>query len=260
LPNVFLADPPLKPVLAQTFEAGLRLPLGAQGRLAAAVYRTNLQDDIQFISSGGAAINAGYFQNIGRTRRQGVELAAETTVSRWTLAASYSYVAATFESTFAVFSPNNSSADAVGDIQVNPGDRIPGIPASTLKLRVQYAPTERATVAATVLAFSRQYARGDENNQDANGPVPGYAIVNLDAQWEIARGLQVFASIVNLLDKRYATFGALGENFFNGPNNTFDAANAQSEQFRTPGAPFGVWAGVAYRFGGNGRNGGIRAD
>jgi outer membrane receptor protein involved in Fe transport len=260
LPNVFLADPPLKPVLAQTLEVGLRLPLGKQGRVAAAVFRTNLQDDIQFISSGGAAINAGYFQNIGRTRRQGVELSAEATASRWTLAASYSYVEATFQSPFTVFSPNNSSADSSGDIQVSPGDRIPGIPASTLKVRIQYAPIERAMVALSLLAFSSQYARGDENNRDGNGPVPGYAIVNLDAQWEVAPGLQLFASIVNFLNKRYATFGALGENFFTGPGNSFDAANAQSEQFRTPGAPFGVWAGVAYRFGHGGRNGQNRAN
>jgi len=249
------ADPPLKPVLAQTFELGVRLPLGERGRLAAAVFRTNLQDDIQFISSGGAAINAGYFQNIGRTRRQGIEVSAEATVARWTLAASASYVAATFESPFAVSSPNNSSADAAGDIQVSPGDRIPGIPAGTLKLRAQFALTERASIGASVLAFSRQYARGDENNQDANGPVPGYAVVNLDAQWEVARGLQLFASVANLLNSRYSTFGVLGQNFFTGPGNTFDAANAQPEQFRVPGAPIGAWVGIAYRFAEGGRNG-----
>jgi outer membrane receptor protein involved in Fe transport len=255
LPAVFLADPPLKPVLAETFEAGLRLPLGERGRLSAAIFRTNLQDDIQFISSGGAAINAGYFSNIGRTRRQGVEVSGESTVSRWTLAASYSYVAATFQSPFAAYSPNNSSADAAGEIQVSPGDRIPGIPASTFKLRVQYAPSERATVAASLLAFSSQYTRGDENNMDGDGPVPGYTIVNLDAQWEIARGLQLFASIVNLFNKRYATSGALGENLFAGPGNAFDPANARSEQFRTPGAPLGAWVGIAYRFGAGPRNG-----
>jgi len=65
----------------------------------------------------------------------------------------------------------------------------------------------------------------------------------------------VFASVVNLLNKRYATFGALGESFFTGPGNSFQAANAQSQQFRTPGAPFGVWVGVAYRVAEGGRNG-----
>ena len=35
------------------------------------MFRTELRDDIQFISSGGGATSAGYFQNVGNTRRQG---------------------------------------------------------------------------------------------------------------------------------------------------------------------------------------------
>jgi len=56
----------------------------------------------------------------------------------------------------------------------------------------------------------------------------------------------VFANVTNLLDKRYASFGALGENFFNGPNRTFDGANPSSEQFVGPGAPRGFWVGLRY--------------
>jgi outer membrane receptor protein involved in Fe transport len=255
LPNVFLADPALKPVLAQTLEAGFRLPLGAAANLAAAVYRTALQDDIQFISTSGATINAGYFQNVGRTQRQGVELAAQATLARWTLAASFSYVDATFRTPFTAFSPNNSSADAAGDIRVASGDRIPGIPRGTFKMRFQYAVNGRATVGATLLAFSSRYARGDENNADAHGPVPGYALLNLDAQWQLGRGWQLFANINNLFNRRYATFGVLGANFFTGPGNAFDAANVRAEQFRTPGAPLGVWVGIGYRFADGGQGG-----
>ncbi|MDQ6640811.1 MAG: TonB-dependent receptor, partial [Pseudomonadota bacterium] len=66
LPNSFLADPPLKKVVARTME------IGARGRedetvWSAALYRTQLFDDLQFVSSGGA-VNAGYFQNVGKTR------------------------------------------------------------------------------------------------------------------------------------------------------------------------------------------------
>src|SRR5205085_9671924 len=74
LPNIFLADPPLKKVVSHTLEAGARGKWPAL-EWAAAVYRTDLDDDIQFISSGERAINAGFFQNVGRTRRQGLELA-----------------------------------------------------------------------------------------------------------------------------------------------------------------------------------------
>jgi len=45
--------------------------------------------------------------------------------------------------------------------------------------------------------------------------------------------------VTNLFDKRYARFGALGRNFFNGRNHTFDGANPVNQQFVGPGAPRG---------------------
>ena len=227
---------------------GFRHPLGSTVQVSGAVYRTSLDDDIQFVSSGGTAINAGFFRNVGRTRRQGGELGFEAAVARWTVALRYSYVAATFQSPITLSSPNNSSANAVGDILVAPGDRIPGLPRHAFKVRVHYAFDSRATAGITVAAFSNQRARGDENNLDRNGAVPGYTLVNLDAQFEFARGWQLFASATNVFDRSYGTFGVLGANFFTGAGQSFDAANARPEQFRTPGAPFGVWAGISYRF------------
>ena len=52
--------------------------------------------------------------------------------------------------------------------------------------------------------------------------------------------------MTNLFDKRYASFGALGQNFFNGANHTFDGANPVNEQFVGPGAPRGAWVGMRY--------------
>ncbi|MEO5764682.1 MAG: TonB-dependent receptor, partial [Casimicrobiaceae bacterium] len=77
LPNQFLADPPLDKVVARTFEAGGRGKAGAS-TWSAAAYRTDLYDDIHFVASGSGTANAGYFQNVGRTRRQGLELNAAT--------------------------------------------------------------------------------------------------------------------------------------------------------------------------------------
>jgi outer membrane receptor protein involved in Fe transport len=249
LPNIFLADPPLKKVVSRTLELGLRQALGANLRASAAVFRTNLSDDIQFISTSGTAINSGFFQNVGDTRRQGLELALEGGTGRVRFAARYARVAATFESPFTAFSPNNSSADAAGDILVKPGDRIPGIPRDALKLRGELDAFERATFGATLLSFSSQYARGDENNQDRNGPVPGYALVNLDARWGFSGDWELFATVTNLFDRTYASFGVLGANFFTGPGNSFDATNVQSEQFRTPGLPRAAWIGLRYESG-----------
>jgi hypothetical protein len=36
---------------------------------------------------------------------------------------------------------------------------------------------------ATLVAAISQYARGNENNRDPAGGVPGYAVANLDARW-----------------------------------------------------------------------------
>lgn len=247
LPSIFLADPPLNPVLARTFEAGARQPLAPGISLSAAAFRTDLKDDIQFVSTGGAALNAGYFQNTGRTRRQGAEFGIESKLGIWALAARYARVDATYRSAFTVASPANSSADAAGDILVAAGNRIPGIPRDSLKLRAEAALGARSAIGASVQYFSGQYARGDENNKDVNGQVPGYAVFNLDARWGLGGGWQIQANIANLFDRRYASFGVLGQNFFTGPGNSFDAANLRAEQFRTPGAPFGVWVGLAYR-------------
>jgi outer membrane receptor protein involved in Fe transport len=246
LPSVFLADPPLEPVLSRTLEAGVRRPLGATVTLATAVYRTDLENDIQFASAGGGALNAGFFQNVGRTRRQGVEIDLEAKLAHWWLAARYARVEATFRSPFPAHSPFNSSADGNGDILVQPGDRMPGIPRDALKLRAKYA-MGAASIGASVALFSGQHARGDENNGDANGRVPGYALAGLDVQRDLARGWRLFATVENLFNSRTAAFGTLGGNFFTGAQNAFDAGNVRAEQFRTPGAPRGIWLGIAWR-------------
>src|SRR6266545_4035503 len=66
-------DPTLKPVVATTSELGWRYR-AARGRLDASanVYWTDVRDDIFFIAS---TVTGGYFQNIGATRRSGLELA-----------------------------------------------------------------------------------------------------------------------------------------------------------------------------------------
>ncbi len=248
LPNNFLADPPLEKVVARTGELGARGRWSENAGWSAAIYRTNLNNDIIFISSGGA-VNAGYFDNAGRTRRQGLELGAYGRLDKLRLQVNYGYVEATFESSLVLNSPGNTSADGSGDIQVESGDKIPGIPSHSLKLRADYDVTEKVSVGSNVMVFSSQYARGDENNQDANGKIPGYTLVNLDARYQHTRQLSFFGRIHNLFDKDYETLGVLGENFFNGPGRTFDAGNVTEEQFRSAGAPRAFWVGLKYTMG-----------
>lgn len=251
LPNVFLSDPPLRKVVSKTIEVGARGLLDEATRWSAALYRTDLADDIQFISAGIGAINAGFFQNVGKTRRQGVELAAETRLGDASVDVRYSHIDATFRSPFTAASPNNSSADGSGAIAVAAGDRIPGIPADTLKVRADWDLDARWSIGAGAVYASGQYARGDENNRDRHGRLPGYTVVNIDARFQARADLQFFATVANLFDRRYENFGLLGANAFTGPNRTFGPAvgiDPVAEQFRALGSPRGMWVGVRYAF------------
>ncbi|KAF3998672.1 TonB-dependent receptor [Glaciimonas immobilis] len=246
LPNNFIADPALKPVIARTGEFGLRGKLGAASGWSGSIFRTALDNDIQFISSSGASASTGYFQNVGKTRRQGLELAGHTVVGPVGVTISYSYIDATYQTAFVEHSGSNSSANAIGDIAVNRGNKLPGIPQNTLKLRLDYAPTSAWNVGTNFVYRSSIYARGDENNQDANGKISGYTMVNLDATYLVTKRLQIFARVDNLFNRQYANFGVLGQNYFNGPGRSLDGNSVSNEQFIGPGAPRGGWVGLRY--------------
>jgi iron complex outermembrane receptor protein len=245
LPNIFVADPPLAPVRATTYEAGVR------GRVAgasygAAAYRTDLADDILFVAAGDGAVNSGYFHNVGRTRREGIELSAATSAGPLRLSARWSLVRATFETAFVERSPNNVTADASGDILVQPGNRIPGVPSSALRVRGDWTQGPFA-LGVSLVAANSQYARGNENNADPGGRVPGYAVVALDASWKFAREWLLFARVDNLFNASTQNFGILGANYFRGPGGTFAPGIAGPEPFRSPVPSFGAWIGVEYR-------------
>ena len=247
LPNSFLADPPLKKVVAKTVEIGARGKSG-DSSWSAAVYRTDLSDDIQFVSSGGSAINAGFFQNVGKTQRQGLEVTGATRWGRLGVVARYSLIDARFKTGFVENSPANSAADANGDIVIGSGSRIPGIPRQSLRVRLDWEASDAISVGANLLANSGSRLRGDESNQDARGPVAGYAVLNLDARWKISKSLELFGRVDNVFNRKYANFGVLGLNAFANPTKTFDPANAVAEPFYGLGAPRGAWLGLRYEW------------
>jgi iron complex outermembrane receptor protein len=246
LPNDFIADPALKPVVSRTFEAGARGTLSSAIHWSAALFRTDLQNDIQFVSSNAASTSTGYFQNVGTTRRQGLEINTRVQTGPLTVNAGYTYLRATYQSSFVEQSASNSSANAQGNITVHPGDRIPGIPDNTLKLRLDYAATAKWNVGANILYRSSIFARGDEDNQDSNGRIAGYVTVDLDTSYQVTKQLQLFAHVNNLFDKRYADFGILGQNVFNGPGHSFSPDAVTNEQFLGMGEPRGIWVGLRY--------------
>ena len=165
LPSSLSADPPLKQVVSQTYETGLRgsFTLGglAPGKFTwhGGLYRTDLSNDIYGVAT---SISSGFFENIGSTRRQGIETGLSYKDERWSAYGSYSLVDATFQSPLIIPSPNNPFADINGNIHVAPGDRLPGIPEHQLKVGADYHVTSNWTVGGILTYFSDQYLRGDE--------------------------------------------------------------------------------------------------
>ena len=248
LPTNLAGDPPLlKQVVSHTGELGLRgmLPDLAGGEVSwnLSGFRTLLENDIFGIAT---SISQGFFQNIGDTRREGFEAGIGYHGQRWSAFANYSFVQATFQSALTVPSPSNPFQDENGDIQVAPGDRMPGIPESRLKLGADFKIIPQWTVGATLNYVSSAYYVGDESNQLP--PLPGYATVNLHTSYKPFAHLEVFASISNLLNRKYATWGILSDpTGINAPGIPADADTNDpgvDNRFQSPAAPFEVFGGV----------------
>jgi iron complex outermembrane receptor protein len=250
LPNDFTGDPPLKPVVVHTLSGGLRGTF-AGGRLHWNVspYASRVDNDILTIYTGGSS--QGYFANVPKTLRRGVDLGLGGQLGRLEWQANYSYVDATYGVAFEELAADNSSADDDGAIQVRRGDRLPGVPRNVFTFASEYHLSDAWSFGGNMRAYSNQYAVGDENNQDRHGAVPGYVTLDLDLHYRPTRALSFFAEINNVFDRRYFISGTLGNNVFNTPNRliNIDGPGA-STLFVAPGAPRGYFVGLRYRFGG----------
>ncbi len=250
LPTNLAGDPPnLKQVISHTVELGVRgtLPDVAGGQLTYNLsgFRTLLSDDIFGIAT---SISQGFFQNIGDTRRAGFEAGLGYHADRWSAFANYSFVKATFQSTLLVPSPSNPFQDDNGDITVTPGDHMPGIPESRLKLGADFKIIPQWTVGATLNYVSSSYYVGDESNQLA--PLPGYATVGLHSSYKPFPHFEIFASIENLLDRKYATWGILSDPHWNQRTGHSGGCRYQRSGYRQSvpesAAPFEVFGGVRF--------------
>ncbi len=153
---------------------------------------------------------------------------------------------ATFQSSLTVPSPSNPFQDENADIQVSPGNHMPGIPENRRKLGVDFKILPQWTVVATLNLVSSFRYVGDESNQIA--PVPGYSVVNLHTLYRPYEHFEVFVSVAILLDRHYSTWGILSDpTGINGPGMPADGVTdgpGVDNRFQSPGAPLEVFGGV----------------
>ncbi|MBR0791611.1 TonB-dependent receptor [Bradyrhizobium manausense] len=241
-----VSDPPLKQVVSKTVEAGLRgtreLNIGTLGWKIGGFRATNY-DDILAVPVPGRT-GFGYFTNVGRTRRQGLE--AEVNIKSPTLQfqASYTFVDARFLDAVTLGS-DSPFADADGNIQVLPGNQIPAVPRHRVKLGVDYAITDEWKVGGNALFVSSQYLVGDESNQYSK--LPSYTVFNLHTSYQVTKNVQLYGKVDNIFDNRYATYGQFFDttavpNFTNGGNPFTDPRSL------SPARPRAFYAGMRVTF------------
>lgn len=265
LPSQMADDPPLNQVVAKTYEFGGRGNLTENVRWNAGVYHAMNHDDIQF-TAANTLNGAGYYKNIGRTKRQGLDFGLAGNVDKFKWNASYSYVRATYDTDVDFINGSNSAGvDTDNVITAKAGDRIPSIPAHQLKLRGQYSVTPDWTIGTNVIGYSDQYVWGNENNQHranqascdngtgnparncalGSGKLGGYFVVNLDTQYNIGSGWKAFAKATNIFDREYNISGRLAETLF---NSAGEFGNESKQLGVIPGAPRAAWVGLRYEF------------
>ncbi|MFT7007465.1 MAG: iron complex outermembrane receptor protein [Colwellia sp.] len=238
LPNGFVADPPLEQVVAKTVEASLQYNADSVSAVAT-VFSTKTIDDIIFQQAGSTS-SEGYFVNIDKILRQGIELAYSVAFNDVTVGSSYNYLKATFESPFVSFSPMNPLG---ANRQVSPGDVIPGQPQHQFKLHADWQINQKMSIGTELLYASDSYYRGDEANE--NKKISAYSLVNAYLSYQMTERFRLSAKVDNLFDHQYDTFGTYGEadevlaDFY---------PDIESPYFVGPARPRSISVSVNYQF------------
>jgi iron complex outermembrane recepter protein len=245
LANFFTGDPNLRQVVSHTVEAGLRAQFqpfeGANVSSEINYFHSTLNNDILFVNS--PIQGRAFFQNVGTTLRQGMDVSARLKTGRLLAWIAYSYIDATFQTGFIASSDNNPGANANGNIQIRPGNHLPGVPTNLLKLGVDYQATEAWTVGGTGIAASGQYLFGDEANLTPK--TPAYFVLNLHTSYQLTANLQLFGLIENAFNTKYYTFGTFS------PTSSVviaQAPGAANPRSYSPAAPIAGTVGIRLTF------------
>jgi outer membrane receptor protein involved in Fe transport len=202
-------------------------------------FHTGAHNDILFVSS--AVLGRAFFKNVAATRRQGGDIDLDWSRDDWTASLGYAYTDATFQTKLTLASEDNPFAGGAGNIHVKPGDRMPGIPANSVKALVEYHPSWRISLA--MRAMSGRFLRGDESN--LNPKTAPFAVFDIAASYPLFAHAELFAAIANLFDKRYETFGAFAPT---GDVPIAQAPGASNPRALSPAPPREFTLGLRVKF------------
>ncbi len=222
-------NPALNAASSKHIEVGAKWTPTRDARLDFAIYQISTTDEIVVaVSSGGQSA----YKNAPGTLRNGFELSGNALLSPHVSALlSASMIDAQYSQTF-------SSKSASGTTTVNAGNKLPGIPQSSVFSEIAWASevAEASRGAATlgtrisleVIQAGRIYAN-DTNNDSADG----HTIFNIgvNQRWSVGKGfVSFYGRLNNLSDERY--IGSV-------------IVNQSSAQYYEPALPRNWTAGIS---------------
>ncbi|WP_394753018.1 TonB-dependent receptor [Crenothrix sp.] len=246
LPNAFLSDPPLDQVVAKTWEAGIRGDLNRfipnQGDLKwnLGFFHTINHNDIIFRhdASRSNILSEGYFDNVGKARRYGIETGATANMPQlftaidWHFSSNYTYLNARFQDGF----DNPNPLDPEKNTPVNSGDRIPGIPEHIFKASIGVDLWKKLSLGINGTYSGGRVFRGDESN--ITPKLGGYLLFNATAEYKLNKHFALFGKLDNIFDTHYNSFGVYGQ------AQAVLGSAYNDGRFVSPGAPRAGWIGI----------------
>lgn len=179
-------NPDLRPQYSTTYEGGIKGLLAERVQYDAAVFHTDVRHELIPYEVPGTS-GRTYYRNAGSTKRNGVELSANTYAGPLSFSASYTYSHFRFDRYLV-------------DTTSYAGNAIPGIPAHQLEGSVTFD-------ARHVFAVAEGVAKSALYVNDANSAsAPGYAIMNLRLGGTAVFGwpwLSPVVSVQNVFDRHY---------------------------------------------------------
>ena len=177
----------LKPVVADSFDAGIRGNLTENINFELSIYHMEKDDDIVSLTEAdGSRRNA----NVGQTRHQGLELGIDYYFAlNWQLGVSYT----SSRHEFKQWKVSNSDDFS--------GNRIPLAPTHYLNARLAYSPSilDGGRIELETIDMGGYFI--DEANQHRYN---GHTLLNLRTNYYITEDMEIYLNLINVADKLYA--------------------------------------------------------
>lgn len=188
----------LDPARSRNAEAGAKLRLSRDTRLAAALFRADTRDElVTATNSGGRAT----FANAGKTRRQGAELSLQSALTpQLDVALAYTLLDAEVRETYRTCT---SAPCTSAQVEVRRGNQLPGVAQGQWFSQLRYRP-----LAALQWATTYRYIDAVPVNDTNTEAAPSYGVVDTEVSYRLPRAQGLSARFLlrveNLLDEQYA--------------------------------------------------------